>query len=123
MRYTYLLLFTLITLTLFGQRREPLDITIDWESYDPPSTLVVPENPVERAKFPFVDVHSHHWRMAEMNLDELILQMDSLNMQVVVNLSGRGGQALKGITDNIKKYGHEDRICLLYTSPSPRDRG
>jgi len=48
-----------------------------------------------------------------MNLDELILEMDSLNMQVVVNLSGRGGQALKGITDNIKKYGHEDRIVVF----------
>jgi predicted TIM-barrel fold metal-dependent hydrolase len=48
-----------------------------------------------------------------MDLDELIGQMDSLNMQVVVNLSGRGGQALKGITDNIKKYGHEDRIVVF----------
>ena len=93
-----------------GQRREPLDITIDFESYDPPSTLVVPENPVERAKFPFVDVHSHHWGLAEKNLDELIQEMDELNMQVVVNLSGRGGERLKNMMDNIKKYGYEDRI-------------
>ena len=113
MAYKYLILFSLMSLSLYGQRREPLDITIDFESYDPPSTLVVPENPKDHAKFPFVDVHSHHWRMAEMNLDELIVQMDSLNMQVVVNLSGRGGTALKGITDNIKKYGHEDRIVVF----------
>ena len=107
-----ILIFSLISFSLLGQRREPLDINIDFESYDPPSTLVVPENLVNHAKFPFVDVHSHHWRMAEMDLDELIGQMDSLNMQVVVNLSGRGGMALKGITDNIKKYGHEDRIVV-----------
>ena len=27
----------------------------------------------------------------------------------------------KGIYDNIKFYGGEHNICLLYTSPSPRD--
>ena len=47
---------------------------MDIEEYSPISTLVVPQNPVKKAKFPFVDVHSHQFR-----------------------------------------------ICLLYTSPSPRD--
>ena len=98
------------TLDMSGQRREPLDIKIDFESYDPPSTLVVPENPVDQAKFPFVDIHSHHWGLSEMNLDELIGKMDRMNMKVVVNLSGRGGERLKAMMDNIKKYGYEDRI-------------
>jgi hypothetical protein len=75
----------------------------------------VPETDVRQAKFPFVDVHSHHWRMAEQDLDKLIREMDSLNMAVIVNLSGRGGQALKGMMDNIKKYGYEDRI-LCFTN-------
>ncbi len=105
---TFVLLF--IITALFGQRREPLDINIDWESYDPPSTLVVPEHPIDHAKFPFVDVHSHHWGLNEMNLDKLIGEMDSLNMKVVVNLSGRGGERLIQMRDNIKKYGYEDRI-------------
>jgi len=113
MLFRFTLCLVLISVALSAQRREPLDITIDFESYDPPSTLVVPEHPTNHAKFPFVDVHSHHWKMAEMDLDYLIAQMDSLNMQVVVNLSGRGGMALKGITDNIKKYGHEDRIVVF----------
>jgi len=108
------LLSGLIFIALFGQRREPLDINIDWESYDPPSTLVVPEHPTTHAKFPFVDVHSHHWRMGEMNLDELIQEMDELNMKVVVNLSGRGGAALKAITDNVKKYGHHQHQYQKY---------
>jgi predicted TIM-barrel fold metal-dependent hydrolase len=99
--------------SLDAQRRDALDVKIDFESYDPPSTLVVPENPVNAAKFPFVDVHSHHWRMAEQNLDELIAEMDAMNMQVIVNLSGRGGERLKAMTDNIKKYGHEDRIIVF----------
>lgn len=113
MRILLTILYITIYTFLQAQRQEPLNINIDWESYDPPSTLVVPEHPISSAKFPFVDVHSHHWRMGEMNLDELIAEMDSLNMQVVVNLSGRGGKALKDITDNIKKYGHEDRIVVF----------
>lgn len=110
------LLFTLLTLiTLYHlSGQETADtLKMDWEAYDPPSTLVVPEHHITAAKFPFVDVHSHHWRMAEQDLDLLIRQMDSMNMQVVVNLSGRGGERLKAMMDNIKKHGYEDRIILF----------
>jgi predicted TIM-barrel fold metal-dependent hydrolase len=51
--------------------------------------------------------------MADQDLDKLIREMDSLNMAVIVNLSGRGGQALKGMMDNIKKSGYEDRIICF----------
>ena len=110
-----ILLFLLLleTALVFGQRREPLDITIDFESYDPPSTLVVPENPKTRSKFPFIDIHSHHWRMGEMNLNDLASEMDDLNMNVVVNLSGRGGTRLKAMTDNITKYDLHNRIVVF----------
>ena len=47
---------------------------MSFEDYDPPSSLVVEGKEIKKAKYPFVDVHSHQWR-----------------------------------------------ICLLYTSPSPRD--
>lgn len=99
---------------LFAQgRNEPLDVKIDFESYDPPSTLVVPEHPTTHSKFPFIDVHSHHWRMGEGDLSGLIGEMDTLNMEIIVNLSGRGGQALKAMTDNIKKQGYDDRIMVF----------
>ena len=94
------------------EEKEP---RMDFEDYDPPSTLVVPENPVTSARFPFLDVHSHHWRMAEQDLDQLIREMDSLNMQVIVNLSGRGGKALKDITDHVQESGYEERI-LVFTN-------
>lgn len=106
--FTLICLLTLVTLS--AQRREPLDITIDFESYDPPSTLVTPENLVTSAKFPFIDIHSHHWRLSEMDLDELIKGMDAMNMQIVVNLSGRGGERLINMKKNIEKYGYQDRI-------------
>jgi predicted TIM-barrel fold metal-dependent hydrolase len=108
-----LLLLLLITLgssvAVYAQTAPQMD----FEAYDPPSSLVVPEHPMRRAKFPFLDVHSHHWRMDEMNLDQLIAEMDAMNMQWIVNLSGGGGLRLKGIMDNIKKYGYEDRIIVF----------
>ncbi|HMI54023.1 MAG TPA: amidohydrolase family protein [Candidatus Saccharimonadales bacterium] len=65
------------------------------EEYDPKSTLVVPEHQVERAKFPFIDIHSHHWNPTPAEVEELVSGMNSLNMQVMVNLSGGTGQALQ----------------------------
>ena len=59
------------------------------QEYDPPSTLVVPETVVTRARFPFVDVHSHQYEMPTQDLDVLVADMDALNMGVMVNLSGR----------------------------------
>lgn len=97
-----------LSLALFGQSNQ-----MDFEAYDPPSSLVTPQHPVAKAKYPFIDIHSHHWRMADQDLSELIGQMDKMNMQVVNNLSGRGGQALKAMMDNVKKYGYENRITIF----------
>jgi predicted TIM-barrel fold metal-dependent hydrolase len=66
-----------------------------FHEYDPPSTLVVPENPVTRAKYPFVDVHNHQFGMPDQDLEQLVAAMDELNMAVMVNLSGRGFRRLK----------------------------
>jgi len=60
-----------------------------FEEYEPVSTLKVKQHIVTRAKFPFIDVHNHQWEMPNQNLPELTKQMDALNMQVMVNLSGR----------------------------------
>src|SRR5450631_4016074 len=62
---------------------------MDMESYNPKSTLVVPAHLIKKAKYPFVDVHNHQWDMPDQNLKALLKDMDSLNMRVMVNLSGR----------------------------------
>lgn len=74
---------------------------ISFEEYNPKSTLVVPGKEVKRAKYPFIDIHSHHFRMANQDLGELVKAMDSLNMSVMVNLSGGSGQHLKDIIANV----------------------
>lgn len=86
---------------------KPLDATMDFEEYDPPSTLVVPGHQVTRAKFPFVDIHNHQANMPSQNLVALKDQMDKLNMAVMVNLSGRGWGAgtehLERSVENVRK--------------------
>ena len=74
---------------------------MSFEEYNPVSTLVVPSNEIKKAKFPFVDIHSHQFRMATQDLNDLIKPMDELNMAVMVNLSGGSGQNLKDIMSNV----------------------
>ncbi len=78
-----------------------------FQEYDPPSTLVVPAHPVPRAKYPFIDVHSHQPRMPEQDLGELVAAMDRLNMAVMVNLSGRGFRRVE-LPDGTTRFGYED---------------
>ncbi|MEB2773946.1 amidohydrolase family protein [Algoriphagus sp. D3-2-R+10] len=76
------------SLLFFGNAALAQDLS--FEEYNPPSTLKVPEHPVTRAKFPFVDIHSHQGGINEEKIGQLISEMDQLNMGVLVNLSGRG---------------------------------
>lgn len=80
---------------------------MDFETYNPPSTLVVPGHKITKAKFPFIDVHNHQFRMPEMDLGTLVTEMDKLNMKVMVNLSRQSGnnivRSVKNIKDNFPR--------------------
>ena len=80
---------------------------MDFETYNPTSTLVVPGKKITRAKFPFIDVHNHQFSMPTINLKTLTDEMDKMNMAVMVNLSGQSGnsivQSVKNIKDNQPK--------------------
>lgn len=104
MNYMKNLLSLLLVLLLAGAvyAQQP-DTTMTFEEYQPESTLVVPGEKVTRAKFPFIDIHSHQWRMASSDLRAIAEEMDSLNMRVLVNLSGRSGDALKAMVDAARK--------------------
>lgn len=77
---------------------------LSFMQYDPPSTLRVSEHPVPRAKFPFVDVHSHQFDLTEAEVRTLVAEMDKLNMGVMVNLSGRGFRSVTG-PDGVERFG------------------
>jgi predicted TIM-barrel fold metal-dependent hydrolase len=81
-----ILLSLLLAIPAFAQS------TLTFEEYEPKSTLVVPEHPRTRAKFPFIDVHNHQRNVTDTA--KLLSDMDRINMAVMVNLSGSSGAAL-----------------------------
>ena len=103
MRRALVLILIVISFIPCAQSQEKMD----FEKYNPTSTLVVSENKVTKARFPFIDVHCHQESMPSMDLSGLIKEMDKLNMKVMVNLSGRSGnsivQSAKNIRDNYPK--------------------
>lgn len=103
----------LLVITAFGQSSQQ---KMDFEKYEPASTLVVPEHKLTRSKFPFIDVHNHQWDMPTKDLTGLIKDMDALNMAVMVNLSGQGGEKLKQSTRNVKD--HYPTRFILFTNVS-----
>ena len=115
MKKALLILFMLYAVTTLAQEK-PLDMKMDFEEYDPPSSLVVEEHRLTRSKFPFVDIHNHQGNMNTSDFKELISKMDALNMGVMVNLSGRGfrssGDHLEKSIENVKNR-YPNRFILF----------
>src|SRR5687767_15027116 len=87
---TSLLLLSLLSAGVLAQE-------MPFEQYDPVSTLVVPGHPTPRARYPFIDVHSHQRasQMTEADVAQVVRDMDAMNMRVMVNLSGGSGDDLR----------------------------
>ena len=77
---------------------------MSFEEYNPTSTLVVPGKVITRAKYPFIDVHGHQYRMPTQDLAPVVAAMDTLNLQIMVNLSGRSGTELQQSVKNIADH-------------------
>jgi uncharacterized protein len=87
--------------------------TMSIEDYKPKSTLVVPQHPVTRAKYPFIDVHNHqNSQMPVAQLDKLVKDMDGINLQVMVNLSGGYGDTLEKGVANMKGH-YKNRFVVF----------
>jgi len=86
MKLKIFLLCAFLLPSLYAQN----DTTMSFEEYDPPSTLIVPGKEVTHSKYPFIDVHNHQWDYSKEYFSGVIESMDSLNMAVMINLSGRG---------------------------------
>jgi uncharacterized protein len=82
--------------------------------YKPKSTLVVPQHPVPRAKFPVVDIHSHHPTPISPEMyKQVVKAMDERNLRVIVNLSGGWGERLRQGLEAIKNSPYPDRMVLF----------
>ena len=81
--------------------------------YKPRSTLVVPAHPVPQAKYPVIDVHSHHSRLTPAGYAQLVREMDALNLRVLVNLSGGTGEGLKEMLATVAASPAPDRMVVF----------
>lgn len=121
-RSLYLFLWLgILALPVWAQREQQIPrsemLTID--EYDPKSTLVVAEHKPTRAKFPMVDIHSHQALTDPARIDKLIKEMDEINLQVMVNLSGGTGERLKSLVTAMK--GRYPKRFVIFANIDFRD--
>lgn len=97
-----------------GEGREP-----EWPApriteYKPKSTLVVSEHPRPHARFPVIDIHSHHPRIpTREQFDQIVAGMDANNLRLLVNLSGGSGASLRKSLEALRASPHRDRMVLF----------
>jgi uncharacterized protein len=102
-RRLLLALSPILALAAIGLAAQDLGI----RQYKPKSTLVVPAHPVPRARYPVIDVHSHHFDLSAERWATIVREMDALNLRLLVNLSGGTGDELKR------------KIAVVAGSPAP----
>jgi len=105
-----------IALILFSKGFSQNQSNLLFEDYDPPSTLIVKETIITKAKFPFIDIHNHIFDMNKFDFEATLLEMEKLNMRIFNNLSGRGFN-IERIGDSITGIGILDRPYFLKSTP------
>jgi uncharacterized protein len=80
--------------------------------YRPESTVVAEAHPVPKAKFPVVDIHSHH-EITAANVEQTIREMDALNLRVLVNLTAGSGDELRQAVQAIGGSKYKDRFRVF----------
>jgi predicted TIM-barrel fold metal-dependent hydrolase len=94
-----------------GADRQPEFPIPNIREYKPHSTLVVPQHPTPRAKFPVIDIHSHQPApISDAQMETLVKSMDPLNVRLLVNSSGVSGQTLVRAIETLKNSKFKDRM-------------
>jgi uncharacterized protein len=95
-----------------GANREPEFPPPTIREYKPRSTLVVPQHPTPRAKYPAIDIHSHQPApISAADFDKVVEGMDRNNLRVLVNNSGASGARLRQALEAIRGSRHRDRMA------------
>jgi len=121
-----LLVAVLIPGSAVAQGRESRTPTIPPPTileYKPRSTLVVPEHPVPRAKFPVVDFHGHPPTLDDPEtIRQVVAAMDALNLQVMVQARPSSGERLTRQIQAVKEAGQAHRF-VFFANLDLRDVG
>ena len=104
-----------LALPLLAQQQEQRIPAPTIEEYDPKPMLVVPKTEAPRAKYPFIDIHTHHRDATPAALDKLIRDMDQLNMRIMVNspVSGSFGPRTKALIDGMRAHPQRARFATM----------
>ena len=105
-----------------GEGRSPEWPAPSITDYKPRSTLVVPQHPTPRARFPVIDIHSHQpTPIGAADFARVIEGMDRNNLRLLVNLSGGAGARLKSGIEAIRTSKYPDRMVLFANIEFPRE--
>jgi len=97
-----------------AQTRQPTIPPPTILEYRPRSTLVVPEHPVPRARFPVVDFHGHPPDLSSPEvIREVVAAMDALNVQVMIQARPSSGERLARQIEAVRAAGYEDRFVFF----------
>jgi predicted TIM-barrel fold metal-dependent hydrolase len=107
------ILVWLLPVLAAGQQTAPPAPTI--EEYEPRAMLVVPKHEVKRAKYPFIDIHTHQRDASPAKLDALLRDMDSVNMRIMLSspVSGSFGERTKKFIDGIRAHPQGKRFASM----------
>jgi predicted TIM-barrel fold metal-dependent hydrolase len=82
--------------------------------YKPRSTLVVPQHPVPRAKYPVIDLHGHPPTLSGPDVvNQVVEAMDPVNVRIMVNANGTPGARLTQAVAAIKGSRYKDRMAVF----------
>jgi len=78
--------------------------TLLLKDFRPESIYNIPVTPVNKSKFPVIDIHSHHYVNSEEELDQWVKTMDDCGIEKSIILSKEHGQRFDSIFDLYSKY-------------------
>jgi uncharacterized protein len=83
--------------------------------YRPASTLVTPQHPVPKAKFPAIDFHGHPQGLfgSAEGLASLTTSLDSLNVRLMVSADNMSGERLQRTLETVRATPYKDRVRIL----------
>ena len=82
--------------------------------YRPKSTLVTPQHPVPRAKYPAIDVHGHPGNLTSPEaITRIVAEMDKLNLGVMIVAENLSGSRLAQTLQALAASPHKDRFRVM----------
>jgi predicted TIM-barrel fold metal-dependent hydrolase len=74
------------------------------KDYRPHSIFKIPVTPVDRAKFPAIDIHEHDDGATDAEIQRWISDMDAVGIERSVLLASRAGKAFDSVVERYGKY-------------------